>query len=107
MELAFRGYSHWSMSVAGGLALTAIYAVRTGLPTLALPWQCLLCAAAITVIEFLIGCAVNRKNNDPVWDYSHLPFHYKGQICLGYFLLWLFLSLPALQIAETIARWLG
>lgn len=91
------------MSVAGGLSMAAIHLVNTGLPHWNVGLKCLLCAVLITEIEWIIGCAVNLSRKNKVWDYSHLPFHYHGQICLPYSLLWLALSFVALPLSGQIA----
>ena len=104
LELAFRKHSHWSMSVAGGLSMLAIHCINSQLPLLGIPWKCLLCATVITEIELILGSLVNRKRT--VWDYSRLPLHFRGQICLPYFLLWNLLSFPAIGISNRLLLWL-
>ena len=48
-------------------------------------------ALTITGVELLTGLAVNQQHT--VWDYTNQPFNFKGQICLGFSLLWLPISL--------------
>jgi len=101
LELLWRGRSHWTVFLAGGLCFSFIYALstRTALP---LPLQCALSALMITAVEFLVGCVVNLALRWNVWDYSGLRYHLLGQICLPYSALWLMLSCPALLLARLI-----
>lgn len=46
----------------------------------------------ITLTELFSGILLNRYLNLGVWDYSHLPFQFLGQICLSYSLLWIVLA---------------
>ena len=41
---------------------------------------------AVTGLEALIGCTVNRRHR--IWDYRAMPCNWRGQICLPYTLLW-------------------
>ena len=60
IELAWRGWSHWTMFILGGICF-----IYLGLINEVLPWsmplwqQILIGAAGITVLEFLTGCIVN------------------------------------------------
>ncbi|MEG1661453.1 MAG: hypothetical protein RR332_02965 [Clostridiales bacterium] len=102
LEMAFRGHSHWSMSIAGGLALNMIYRIHTKFPRRRLPWQCLSGAFAITAVEFVTGCIVNKWLKLSVWDYSHLPCQFMGQICLPFFCIWLVLCLPVFTVIKRV-----
>ena len=55
---------------------------------------------AITCIELIAGIVVNIILGWNVWDYSDIPFNFKGQICLFYSLLWFFLCFPVSGICE-------
>lgn len=91
MELLWRGRTHWSMALAGGLALLCLYPICTKKGCRMI---CCKTAAVITTIELVFGIIFNiilRKN---VWDYSKVRFNLWGQICLPYCLLWLLLGHP-------------
>ena len=103
IELIWRGYSHWSMFVLGGLCF-----VFLGLINEVLPWQMplwmqvLIGAVGITVLEFMTGCIVNLVLGWNVWDYSNLPGNVLGQICPQYFLLWLPVAVAGIVLDDWI-----
>lgn len=82
IELAWRGWSHWTMFVLGGLCF-----IYLGLINEALSWdmplwqQIWIGAVGITALEFLTGCVVNLWLGWGVWDYSGIPGNILGQIC--------------------------
>lgn len=98
LEIGFRGYSHWSMGVAGGLALNMLVRIDNKLCKPSLVKRCLLGAVAITGLEFLVGCIVNLGFKLSVWDYSHLPGQIMGQICLPFTMIWSVLCLPVFMV---------
>ena len=102
LECLWRGWSHSSMFLAGGicfLLLGKLHAVSHGL---FLPVKGLIGAGIITMVELLAGLIFNR--NYRVWDYRHLPFNFHGQICLRFFLLWIPLSLGAMWLYGQLDR---
>lgn len=103
IELMWRGHTHWTMMLAGGICFTAMYfiASRSRLPR---PQQYILCAGVVTMVEFIIGIIVNRRLGWNVWDYSDRRFNLQGQICLRYTLYWLALSVPACGLARALYR---
>lgn len=107
LELSWRGYSHVSMAIAGGLCFILLYGVLTLVPTLALPLRALIGATIITAVEFITGAIVNIRMGLKVWDYSALPANCYGQICLAYSMLWLLLSVPITVIVDVIHRLLS
>lgn len=100
MELAARGRTHYSMAVAGGLGGAIIGRLsRSRLP---LPLRALAAGAGITAVEAGAGLVWNRRHQ--VWDYRRQPLQWRGQICLGYALLWTALSAGVLAGADAIRR---
>ncbi len=100
LELLWRGRTHWSMSLAGGLCLVLLLIIsRIPLPR---PFLWLLGALAITGVEFAIGCIVNRWLHLGVWDYSALPLNLLGQISLPFSLIWFALSIPGIALCRAI-----
>ena len=93
IELMWRGYSHWSMFLLGGICFIAL-----GLINEIIPWEMPLTAqmfigcAIITVLEFITGCIVNLWLGWGVWDYSDLPYNLLGQISVVSSVGWYFLS---------------
>jgi len=94
LELLWRGRSHISMFLAGGVC----FLILGKLNRLVFPpaVKCLLGAVAITCVELTAGLLANRTYR--VWDYRQLPFNYKGHICLIYSLLWIPVSLGAMLL---------
>ena len=107
LELFWRGRSHVSMAVAGGVSTVLLYGVLTRFPSLPLPLRALIGAVIITAGEFVTGAVVNIRMRLAVWDYSALPYNCCGQICLQYSLLWLLLSVPATVFIDVLHRIYG
>ena len=101
IELAWRGWSHWTMLVLGGLCF-----IYLGLINEVLSWdmplwqQVWIGAAGITVLEFLTGCIVNLWLGWGVWDYSGIPGNVLGQICPQFFLIWWGLCLVFIPVFD-------
>ena len=96
LEHLWRGRSHSSMFLAGGscfLLLGKLDKLRT---RLSLMIRGLMGAGLITVVELLAGLLFNRDHR--VWDYRDLPANFRGQICLRFSLLWIPLSLGAMNL---------
>ncbi|WP_206460307.1 putative ABC transporter permease [Anaerovorax sp. IOR16] len=102
LEIAFRGYTHWTMVLTGGLCFCFLYMINEHFQKIALWKRCLLGAAVITGVEFIVGCIVNLWFRWNVWDYSALPLHLFGQICILFSILWFFLCIPIFFITRKI-----
>ena len=106
LELIWRGRSHWTMFLLGGICFMALGLINEILPwSLALWKQMLIGVAIITVLEFLPGCIVNLWLGWNIWDYSHLPGNILGQICPQYCLLWLPVSLAGIVLDDWLRYW--
>lgn len=87
-EFIFRGFSHWSMFVLGGVCL--VFCAWQGQ---ILEWkdpffrQILRCIIFVTACEFITGIIVNKWMKWHVWDYTGLPFQLWGQICLPFMII--------------------
>ncbi|MCM1158563.1 MAG: putative ABC transporter permease [Bacteroidales bacterium] len=105
IEILFRGFSHFSMIICGGLAfifcglINQLTHFRISLIT-----QMILSSVIITGLEFITGYIVNLKLGWNVWDYSGMPYNLFGQVCLAYSIIWLFLSLACIFFDDLI-RW--
>ena len=93
LELLYRGRSHGSMFMAGGLCFLLIGHLNRVEPKLPLPLRALVGAAIVTAVELGTGMLVNRQYQ--VWDYRDQPGHFMGQICPVFSALWIPLSLAA------------
>ena len=102
LEFLYRGYTHWTMLITGGLCFTALYAIANS--SMILVFQCVLGAVVITTIELLSGMIVNLWLGWDVWDYSSQPFNLNGQICLSFSLIWFALCCPAAYICRGMRK---
>ena len=93
LELLWRGRSHGSMFLAGGLCLLLIGRLEEVEPKLPLPARVLTGAGIITMTELALGMVFNRDY--AVWDYRDVPGNYMGQICLPFCLAWVPVSWAA------------
>ena len=94
LEILWRGCTHPTMALAGGLCAVLLYRVNRDLSRGSLGLRLLVSGGIITLTELLFGAVFNLWLGMNVWDYSDLPLAFLGQICLPYALLWCLLSLP-------------
>lgn len=104
IEILWRGYSHWTMAVVGGIALIIVGLLNEGL--LPQKWglipQMICGGLIITVIEFIAGCILNIWLGLSIWDYSNSFGNILGQVCLLYTFLWMLLSGVAIVVDDAI-----
>ena len=107
IELLWRGYSHWTMAVLGGLCFLVVGIINEVLDWDTPLWQqAIYGAAIITVLELGAGIILNLLLGLDIWDYSSIPCNLLGQICLPYFLLWIILSVPAILLDDYLRHFL-
>lgn len=100
LEVLWRGRTHPSMALAGGLGAAMIHRVhQTALPALG---KSLLCGAGITAIEAACGLLWNRQYQ--VWDYRRMPLNWRGQVCVPYTALWCLLSGAYMGVENLVRR---
>ena len=104
LELLWRGYTHWSMTAAGGVCLLALHLMHQRLPANRLLLRCTLGCTVITAVEFAVGILVNRVLCWNVWDYSAMPGNLMGQVCPLFSAAWFFLTIPACLLSDGIRR---
>ena len=106
-ELIWRGYSHWTMFVVGGICFVCLGWINEFISwNMPLWMQILIGTAVITVLEFVSGCIVNLWLKWDVWDYSKVPFNILGQICIPYILLWIPLTLIGIVFDDYLRFWI-
>ena len=107
LEILWRGYTHWTMGVLGGICFICL-----GLINELLSWetplvlQMLIGSTIITILEFITGCIVNLWLGWNVWDYSDLPYNFLGQISLFSSIGWIGLSLVGIVLDDYLRYWL-
>ena len=104
LEYLARGRSHWSMALCGAFCFWFLYQLTDSNPKGALLLHALVGALFITAMECLFGCIFNLWLGLGVWDYSHLPYQFLGQICLPFTILWFLLCIPALLLCGWMRR---
>lgn len=93
IELLYRGYSHWTMLILGGLSFVLVGILNEFFSwKMPIELQMLIGGGTITLLELVMGIIVNIKLHWNIWDYSDMPINFKGQICLTFSLMWIILS---------------
>ncbi|MCM1218689.1 MAG: putative ABC transporter permease [Lachnospiraceae bacterium] len=104
IELAYRGRSHWSMAVVGGLCFILIGAINEKEHTipgiLHFESQAVCGAFVTTLVELFSGIIINMILHWNVWDYSDVPFNILGQICLPFTIIWVFIAAAAIILDD-------
>ena len=103
IELLWRGRSHITMFVLGGVCFWLIGRLNCR-GTLPLAVQICLAVCMVTALELITGLIVNKMLELHVWDYSVLPMNFMGQICLYYCLLWIPLSVAAIFLEDGLRK---
>ena len=105
VELLWRGRTHWTMGLVGGLCFVLIGGLNNYLPWEMPVWKQAVCGSTmVTAVELVAGVILNLYLGLGVWDYSGMPCNLLGQICLPYSLLWVGLSLLCI-FADDGLRW--
>ena len=102
LEILWRGYSHWTMIIVGGLCGLLIGLINEITPKMNTVLQMLLGSVIVTIIEFITGYIINIKLNLNIWDYSNLKFNILGQVSLLFSMLWFFLSYIVIKLDDYI-----
>ena len=103
IEIIYRGHSHVSMFIVGGLCLVVI-----GLLNEIYSWdlyfelQVIIGDIIVLILEFCSGLIVNIWLGLNVWDYSNMKFNILGQICPQFALIWL----PIIFVAILLDDWI-
>ncbi len=104
IEVAFRGYTHWTMALTGGTVFLIVYALNKKMGGTSLILRCAAGSIVITAVEFAVGCVVNLWLNLGVWDYSDRPLNLLGQVCPLFSGVWFLLCIPAAGLSLLISR---
>lgn len=104
IEVLFRGYSHWSMIILGGICFVLIGLLDEWQNHPPILRQMVQGAIIVTILEFVTGCIVNLWLDWNVWDYSNLPFNVLGQVCLFFTLAWFFITPIAVKLENLLHK---
>ena len=105
IELLWRGYSHWTMFILGGICFISLGLINEVCCHEApLLMQMLIGCTIITSLEFITGCIVNIHLGWNVWDYSSFRFNIHGQIALHSSVVWYFLSAVGIVLDDWLRK---
>jgi len=106
-ELLWRGYTHPTMFLLGGVCFLCLYTGNKRFFSLPFVIRCICGGAVITSLELVTGCIVNILLGMNVWDYSNMPLNLYGQVCPRFLLAWILLCIPALFLCGKLAQFFG
>lgn len=102
-EILWRGYSHWTMFILGGICFVIIGLLNEQYDyNMPLVEQMFSSMIIITTLEFISGVILNIILKMNIWDYSNMPFNLFGQICISFMIIWFFLSPIAIVVDDYI-----
>lgn len=102
IEILWRGRTHWSMMLAGGISFLGLSQISKKLQSTNLFIKALAGCGFITFVELIFGILFNVILKRKVWDYSKMPLNIGGQICALYSFFWLILSLLFIPLSDKI-----
>lgn len=103
IEILYRGYSHFSMIIVGGLCFILIGSIdEFSNKEIPLLLQMIISVFIIDIIELFSGIIINKLLLLDVWDYSSLRYNFLGQISLRSSIAWFFLSLLAIYMDDLL-----
>lgn len=102
VELLYRGHSHYTMIILGGICFIIIGLLNENIFEweMSIIGQMFISSVIISVLELIFGYILNIKLNLQIWTYSDQPYNLYGQICLLYTVIWFWLSLPCILIDD-------
>ena len=106
IEILWRGHSHWTMGVLGGVCFVLIGLLDEWQDHPPLILQMLQGACIVTVIELFSGLVLNVWLGLDVWDYSNMPGNVIGQICPQFSCAWFFLSFVAIKVENLMHKFI-
>ncbi|MBQ4120101.1 MAG: hypothetical protein IJD45_06905 [Clostridia bacterium] len=102
IEILWRGYTHISMLLAGGICFVFFAKIGERFKKANLLTKAVIGSFFVTFIELIFGIIFNIILKKGVWDYSKMPFNFKGQICLLYSVFWGVLSLIFIPLSVSV-----
>lgn len=106
IELLYRGHTHWTMFLLGGLVSILIGLINEITPKMNIFVQMFIGTLIITFLELVFGYILNIKLGLCIWDYSNVPFNFLGQICLPFSFIWFILSYPIILLDDILKKYL-
>ena len=106
IELIWRGHTHWTMLIAGGICFVLFSAIAEKFREKPLIYKVSLSALGVTAVELVFGVVFNIIFKMDVWDYSKMPFNLLGQICPLFTLAWAAIALVFIPIADILNKFI-
>lgn len=104
IEILWRGYTHPSMVILGGICGLIIGLLNEKKHNMNPLLQMILGMIIITTFEFITGYILNIKLGLNIWDYSNMKYNFMGQICPQFSIAWFFLSYAIVYIDDFIRK---
>ena len=104
IEIIWRGRTHWSMMIAGGLCFVFFSIVADLFTEKSILFKAGISALCVTAIELIFGVIFNIWLGMDVWDYSNVPMNFLGQICPIYTLLWAGIAIVFMPFVEVLNK---
>lgn len=102
IEILWRGRTHWSMCLAGGISFLGLSKIAEKFKKYSLILKAIVGSLFITSVEYIFGIIFNVILKRKVWDYSRMPLNIDGQVCALYSFFWFLLSLLFIPISQKI-----
>ena len=100
IELLWRGRTHWTMAVLGGVVYVILNDINIRLPNASITVKSIFGSGIITVLELICGVILNIKLGLKVWNYENIGYNILGQICPKYTVYWFMLCAVAFMLIE-------
>ena len=104
IEILWRGYTHPSMVILGGICGLIIGLLNEKSRNINPLIQMILGMIIITSFEFITGYILNIQLGLGIWDYSNMRYNVMGQICPQFSIVWFFLSYTIVYIDDFIRK---
>ena len=104
IEILWRGYTHPSMVIVGGICGLLIGLLNERNKKMNLLLQMVEGMVIVTVLEFVSGIILNLCLGLNIWDYSNMRFNLLGQICPQFCIAWFFLSYFVIRIDDLLRK---
>lgn len=106
IEIAVRGWSHWSMYLLGGFCFL-FFSIQNKISWWdnRLDKQILRCLGFVLIGEFITGCIVNLWLGWNVWDYTGVPLNIMGQVCFPMAIFFALLCFLGIKLDYVIRKY--
>ena len=104
IELMWRGYTHWTMILAGGVCFVIFSEIAKKFKERPFACKVALAALGVTAVELVFGIVFNLVFKMNVWDYSNMPFNILGQICPIFTLAWAAVASVFVPLADVLNK---